>query len=274
MGEVWKAYDQQTGSLVALKVLHEHLTRGTDLIRFQREIRHLSIVPHENIIRIVDIAPEGAQPAYVMEYCPAGDLTTWSKQVTDPEARRIGFLQICRGVAALHRSSNRIVHRDLKPPNVLWGADGNLKVSDLGLSVSLEGDETRPTRSNWVSRGFSPPEQFRSMLEVTETGDVYSLGAILYYLYTGRDCSSTVVFEHDSIPEHVRPLLKIMLAENPKARFRNAASLTTILGQMLEKQNVYQLYNCPRCGGYGVDWIEIGQFAYECYDCGLRGSEP
>lgn len=272
MGEVWKAYDRDTGAVVALKKLRATLARPKDMTRFRREIRHLGNVKHPNVIRLAAVAPVGTDPAYAMEYCPDGDLVRWLRKPRSLEEKLTCFAQVFAGVAALHESPHQIVHRDLKPSNILLGVDGRFKVSDLGLSISLLDDETRPTTSNWVSPGFSPPEQYRDMRNVTQAGDVFSLGAVLFYLLSGKDAQYVDDLDSTSIPSALPVLLRKMLASEPGERFRSAKSLPGLIQDSLLHEDA-TVFPCPKCGSPALSWDSTARWVYKCHECGEFGWE-
>jgi len=277
MGVVWKAYDRETGSVVALKELHPHLVRNKDACRFLREIENLEAIHHPHVVRVIGQLSLESSMSYVMEYCPGGNLESWNSSARTTEEAWNCFLGICSGVAALHSHARRIIHRDLKPTNVLVGADGKFKISDLGLSVSLDGAQDRVTTSNWVSRGFSPPEQFEDMSAVIESGDVYSLGALLYWLLTKRDCASEPSFDDDHIGDRIRPLLACTLRRDPRIRPANAMAILKIAkwctASDSETRALVALESCGKCGGVALVKREHpGQATWNCLSCGSSGS--
>src|SRR5262249_18801540 len=107
MGQVWRAYDNATGAIVALKELRSDLARPKDMSRFLRETRHLKAIQHPNVIRLV--AANSREHAYAMEYCPSGNLERWVKVKRPSLDQRLeAFSQICAGVRALHENERRI----------------------------------------------------------------------------------------------------------------------------------------------------------------------
>lgn len=218
MGQVWLVYDPTTGAQFAAKQLHPHLVRPKDIARFQREIENLKALRHPNIVRFVEASDDPANPGYMMEYCPAGSLDSVVHETSADSVRATAlFLQIIAGLKCAHDAPGTILHRDIKPGNVLIGADGNAKLSDFGLSVVLDGEQRRVTTSNWVSPGFSPPEQYVDFVSVDQRADVYASGAVFYYLLTGTcyDPRSGLL----NVNEPFRRLLERMLAERPDDRY-------------------------------------------------------
>ena len=265
MGEIWRAYDSSTGAIVALKELHPHLVRQKDVFRFFREFEHLASVSHKNVIKIVSFNSDLKKPAYTMEYCPKGDLRVWLTKNRSQDEILSCFWQLCDGVGALHNNKNQIIHRDLKPQNILLGEDSNFKISDLGLSLSMDSSVTRVTTSNWISPGFSPPEQFKNMGTVDQTGDIYSLGAILYFMLTSQDCSDNIDLHNSAIPKDIRLILQWMLESDPKKRFRSVKPIKAAYNRV--GGSAY-IQICPQCGGAAISDISFESGgSITCLEC-------
>ena len=181
MGDIWLVTNTQTRLLYVAKYLKPELFREKDYIRFCREINALKSFNNENIIKIYDISLDIKQPGYIMEYCINGSLENMDKKNIDP----VNILrQLCNAVEEVHKRG--LIHRDIKPQNILFGADGNIRLSDFGLVVEMDENRNILTTSSWVSRGFSPPEQYINMAKVTNKADIFAIGAVYYYLLTGE----------------------------------------------------------------------------------------
>jgi len=189
MGEVWLVHDPSRYAQFAVKKLHSHLLRPKDVKRFEREINNLRLLEHSNIVRIIDFSKDLNAPGYMMEYCPGGSIESVLSETRNNLERAMEiYWQVADGLKFAHNAQGTIVHRDIKPGNILLGVDGNAKLSDFGLSVAMDSEDTRVTtsNSNWCSEYFSPPEQYRNFAGVDKRGDIYSLGATLYFLMTGN----------------------------------------------------------------------------------------
>jgi serine/threonine protein kinase len=217
MGQVWLAYDRTRGAQFAAKQLHPHLVRPKDLARLQWEIENLKALQHPNIVRLIEASDDPGRPGYLMEYCPGGSLETAVAETSVDTARAIQlFLQVLAGLKYAHNSPGTIVHRDIKPGNILIGADGNAKLSDFGLSVVLDGEQTRVTTSNWISPGFSPPEQYHDFAGVDQRGDIYAIGSVFHYLLMTRPYDPRVSLA--GVADPMKRLLELMLPERPEDR--------------------------------------------------------
>lgn len=187
MGRVYLGHHPILDVEVAIKVMR---AGSGSRNRFLTEARLAARVQHEHIVRILHAGDEGGFCYLILEYVPGRNL----KQLVHDrgplpwrEAADI-TLQAARGLAAAHRQG--IVHRDVKPSNLLQGADGRIKVADLGLARALIGDSTGGEESSFGdivgTPAYMAPEQAKDAHLVTPAADVYGLGASLYYLLTGE----------------------------------------------------------------------------------------
>lgn len=191
MGVVWLAHDERLDRRVALKFLPEVLfldpSSRDDL---KREARRSLELTHANIVRIYDFVEDSDNAAISMEYI---DGATLSHLRTEREARcfepdeLLGWTtDLLRALDYAHRDAG-FVHRDLKPSNLMVTTRGVLKVADFGISCGLQNTAARV--SAWNSSGgtlsYMSPQQLQGELAAI-TDDVYSVGATLYELLTGK----------------------------------------------------------------------------------------
>lgn len=175
---------------VALKVLLKDCVNQEFITRFKQERQVLAALDHPNIARILDGGdlPDGV-PYYVMEYVEGLPLDKYCDAQRLSLIQRIKtFQQVCLAVDYLHQNS--ILHRDLKPSNILVSSDGVIKLLDFGIAKVVGAVAwSNPDLTNVQSRPMTPtyasPEQI-SGAPLQRTSDIYSLGAILYTLLTGR----------------------------------------------------------------------------------------
>jgi hypothetical protein len=184
MGEVYRAEDIKLTQTVALKFLPEGLnTNAPALARFHREVRIARQVSHPNVCRVFDISEYQGQHFLTMEYVDGEDLASL--------LRRIGYLpadkavelsrQLCAGLSTAHQIG--VLHRDLKPGNIMVDGRGRAKITDFGLAGLAE-----EFQQDEISAGtplYMAPEQIAGK-EVTAKSDLYSLGLVLYELFTGK----------------------------------------------------------------------------------------
>jgi serine/threonine-protein kinase len=196
MGEVYRATDLRLNQTVALKFLPESTAGNFQrLERFHSEVRIARQVSHPNVCRVYDIGEAEGSIYLSMEYVDGEDLASL--------LRRIGRLpvgkateiarKLCAGLAAAHAKG--VLHRDLKPANIMIDGRGQVLIMDFGLAVIAEQVQGAEVRSG--TPAYMAPEQLAG-LEVTERSDIYSLGLVLYEIFTGQKAFKTA--ERSSLP--------------------------------------------------------------------------
>jgi serine/threonine protein kinase len=186
MASVYLAHDEELDRPVALKILADNLVGdATFRDRFEREARLAARLSHPNVVRVFDVGESDGRPFIVMEYVEGDTLADeLGRHGPLPPDRAVELaLQICSGLAAAHASG--LVHRDVKPRNLLLRPDGVLKIADFGIARAAE--STRLTEIGTIlgTAAYLAPEQAQG-LEATPAADLYSVGAVLYELLTGR----------------------------------------------------------------------------------------
>ena len=182
MASVHLAHDEELGRAVAVKLLPPHLAADAVFrARFVREARLAGRLSHPNIVRVYDAGETDGRPFIVMEYVPGGSLAE-AGQLEADHVVALG-VQACAGLQHAHDAG--LVHRDVKPANLLVRDDGVLKIVDFGIARAAE--STRHTQAGMLlgTAAYLAPEQIAGR-DATPAADVYSLGAVLYELLTGR----------------------------------------------------------------------------------------
>jgi serine/threonine-protein kinase len=182
MATVYLARDEELGRHVAVKVLPAQLADDEAFrARFVREARLAGRLSHPNIVRVYDAGESDARPYIVMEYVPGTSLAETGRLPAD-RVVELGR-QACAGLQHAHDAG--LVHRDVKPANLLLRDDGVLKIADFGIARAAE--STRHTEAGTLlgTAAYLAPEQIAGE-DATAATDVYSLGAVLYQLLTGR----------------------------------------------------------------------------------------
>jgi hypothetical protein len=180
MGEVYRADDLKLGQPVALKFLAGDVDRDpARLTQLHTEVRLARQVSHPNVCRVYDIDEVDGQTFLSMEYIDGEDLGSLLRRVGRfPEDRALEIArQICAGLAAAHERA--VVHRDLKPANVMLDGTGKVRITDFGLA-GASGEAIRAGTPAYMA-----PEQLAGG-EVTARSDIYSLGLVLYEIFTGQ----------------------------------------------------------------------------------------
>ncbi len=213
MGEVYRAEDLTLGQPVALKFLPEALSSdGAALARFHREVRVARQISHRNVCRVYDIGDAEGQQFLSMEYVRGEELSSVLKRfgrLPQDKATEIAR-QLCAGLAAAHEAG--VLHRDLKPSNVMIDEKGDVRVTDFGLAGLLE--EFGEGAALEGTPEYMSPEQLAGR-ELNERSDIYSLGLVLYELYTGRKAFTAGTLSEllrlrrtESMPEHPSSIVR------------------------------------------------------------------
>jgi len=180
MGEVYRADDLKLGQPVALKFLPESVDRDpARLTQLHTEVRMARQVSHPNVCRVYDAGEFEGHTFLSMEYVDGEDLSSLLRRIGRfPEDRAVELArQICAGLAAAHERG--VVHRDLKPANIMLDGSGRIRITDFGLA-GASGETIRAGTPAYMA-----PEQLAGG-EVTPRSDIYSLGLVLYEMFTGR----------------------------------------------------------------------------------------
>jgi len=207
MGEVYLAQHAMLRRLCAVKVVQpDRLGSRSALRRFQREVQATAQLSSPHIVEIYDygFSKDGLY-YYVMEYLPGANLQQLVDQHGPLSAGRVIYLmkQLCAALQEAHE--NNLIHRDIKPSNVIICQRGGLydsvKLLDFGLAreASEEDSETLTAADSIAGTpAYMSPEQAQGSDEIDARSDIYSLGAVAYFLLTGRP-----LFEHASVMKTV-----------------------------------------------------------------------
>src|SRR5690242_15376107 len=199
MGAVYlgERTDGEIQQKVAIKFLGAGNYRDFWHDRFLRERQLLASLNHPSIVKVLDAGhTQDGRPYLVMEYVEGIAIDVYAASMAVREQLEL-FLRVCAGVSHAHR--HLIIHRDLKPSNILVDGAGQPKLLDFGIAKLLDesGDQTQ-TVERLLTPSYASPEQLRGDPQTTAT-DVYSLGAVLYKLLTGRSPHESITGKPESI---------------------------------------------------------------------------
>jgi|HubBroStandDraft_6_1064221.scaffolds.fasta_scaffold00005_156 serine/threonine protein kinase len=249
MGEVFRARDERLGRDVALKLIRPASNENRDhLRRFELEARAAAALNHPNIVAIYDVGFDEGSPYIVCELLEGKTLRKRLAEGPLPVRLAVDYaLQITQGLIAAH--DRRIIHRDLKPENLFVTTDGRVKILDFGVAKLQSSPEesgrsveelTTVTKTGAVvgTVAYMSPEQLRAK-PVDHRSDIFSVGAILYEMLTGRRAfrgetevdTITAVLREDppesnleqaSVPVSFRQVVRHCLEKEPENRFQSA----------------------------------------------------
>jgi serine/threonine protein kinase len=292
MAEVWKAWDNQLGRYVAIKILHADLQNDPDFMkRFIREARAIASLHHPNIIKIHDFQisypPESETTfAYmVMDYVEgitlADYIRTTSSMGQFPSASNIVYLFSAISNAIDYAHQHGMIHRDIKPANILLdrrsildfsnitNLPGEPILTDFGI-VKLLNTSTVSLSGSWLGTPlYISPEQARGG-SGNELSDIYSMGVILYEICTGvrpftGETTYAIILQHIQTlpippaqinPNISPPLSNVILrslAKDPQQRFANASTMAEALAQAFGVPIPEGLYSSNKIADYSSD---------------------
>lgn len=257
MGVVYLARQTDLDRTVAVKmILSSRLASDDDLRRFLAESKAAGRLRHPNIVGIFEAGEIHGQHFFAMDYVSGTSLAAWgSSSGSTPEQAAECLASVARAVHYLHEQG--IIHRDLKPSNILLDDDGTPHVTDFGLAQVFT-EDGRMTQTGTIigTPSYMPPEQAAGRLsELSPRSDVYSLGAILYELLTGRP-----PFQHDNpldvlvdvlegepdrpmklnpgVPRELELICLKCLEKDPGNRYSSAKALAADLERFLRSEPV------------------------------------
>jgi len=257
MGVVYLAIQERTNQPVALKVLK---TRGPitdeDRARFIREVETSAQLDHPHIIRVIDHGEAPPFLYYVMEYVPGRSLNEWIRThglLPLPSVLRVA-VQVASALE--HARERNVVHRDIKPENIIVQGDGHAKLADFGLAknVATSGASglTRPGEG-LGTLPYMPPEQIDDALFADHRADVYSFGATIYHMLTGRPpfvgkaplefflkiregTPPPISDFRQDVPLILQQMITKSMAKDPAERYPTARDMHDIMVQFLKAE--------------------------------------
>src|SRR5579863_1956875 len=257
MGVVYKARQVNLNRIVALKmILAGQLAHDSDVKRFYAEAEAAARLDHPGIVPIFEIGQHDGQHYFSMVFVEGESLA--KKVIDGPMPPREAAEMVKKVAEAVEYAHQRgIIHRDLKPANVLLDGHGQPKVTDFGLAKQTQGDSgLTGTGQILGTPSYMPPEQAAGKTEeIGPTSDVYSLGAILYCLLTGRppfqaaspmDTLLQVLDQepvllrqlNPQVPRDLETIALKCLAKNPLGRYTTAQALADDLTAFAENRAI------------------------------------
>lgn len=264
MGVVYVARQQNPSRTVALKmILAGQLASLADIDRFYAESRAAAGLDHPHIVPVLEVGQHAGQHYYTMSYVAGESMA--QRLYSGPLPPREAALLLRDAALAVHYAHGRgVIHRDLKPANLLLDPERGVRVTDFGLA-KRQSDDTGVTRTGELlgTPTYMAPEQVSGHPDcVSPASDVYSLGATLYALITGRppfQAASLVdtlrqVVEHEpaaprqldaAIPRDIETIALKCLEKRPERRYATAKELADDLDRFLERRTISARPSAP-----------------------------
>lgn len=254
MGVVFEAMQQSLGRIVALKILWFAAVSDPEAIRrFQREASTVAKLHHTNIVPIFSVGTEGPINYYAMQFIEGQSLDRVAKRSSGPiEWSTVAEWGLQAAEALEHAHHRGIIHRDVKPSNLLLDPDGRIWLTDFGLAKRND-DVTLSMAGALLGtpRYMSPEQASASTRQVDHRSDIYSLGATLYELATGKPVFDSLT-PHGvisqvltaqptpanqvarDIPRDLSTILMKCLAKNAEERYSTAQDMANDLRALLD----------------------------------------
>jgi tetratricopeptide (TPR) repeat protein len=262
MGIVYKAHQPQAERLVALKQIRGDFLdalspteRSEAVARFRSEARAAAQLSHDNLVPVYDVGEVEGCPFYTMRFVEGHSLAAELQESPLPPQRAALCVEaVSRAVQ--HAHEHGLLHRDIKPRNILIDRTGRAYLTDFGLVKNLKGDgELTDTGRALGTLPYAPPEQVQDAARVEASGDVYSLGATLDALLTGRPpfqaagaaelldqlrtCDPVPPRQlNPAIPHDLETIALKCLEKVPGRRYASAGKLADDLGRFLKGEPI------------------------------------
>jgi serine/threonine protein kinase len=255
MAEVYRGFDRVLNRTVAIKVLLPQFARDASFVeRFRREAQAAARLNHPNIVGVYDTGQDDGTQFIVMEFIEGrtlGEFLATGRRPTPVQSAEIAQ-KISSALGAAHAQG--VIHRDIKPGNVMVTRDGTVKVMDFGIARVL-GPETAPQTSAVLgTASYLSPEQAQGS-PVDARTDIYSLGAVLYEMLTGRppftgDSPVAVAYKqvnerpatpsslNADVPARLDAVVMKALSKNPANRYQSAEEFSEDLDRVIQGQEV------------------------------------
>ncbi|HLY26537.1 MAG TPA: serine/threonine-protein kinase [Aggregatilineales bacterium] len=250
------ARQQPSGTMVVVKVLKSDLANQADFLeRFQREAQAAMTMNHPHMVKILDYKQQGETLYLVEEFLTGGSLLDRLNAKAGPLPPDQVVRTLDQLASVLDYAHERgIIHRDLKPENVLFDEQGNVYLSDLGITKVIDPNATRSrTDLQFGNPAYMAPEVWQAS-GTDWRSDIYALGIILFEMLTGKlpfaeAVAASVMFTHlmhvfskpislaeyrPDLPKAVDEVIAKAMAKNREDRYQSAGELATAFKQALQ----------------------------------------
>ncbi len=245
MATVYKARQLSLDRLVAIKVLPRKFSQNQQFVeRFYAEGKAAAKLNHPNIVQAIDVGKAGNYHYFVMEYVDGHtvfDDITEKGPYNETEALTV-IIQTAKALEHAHKAG--FIHRDVKPKNIMITQSGQAKLADMGLARAVSDREAAEAEQGkaYGTPYYISPEQIRGSVDIDFRADIYSLGATMYHMVTGRvpfegSNPSSVMHKHLKArltpPDHLNPelssgigeIIEVCMAKDPDKRYASTSDL-------------------------------------------------
>lgn len=222
-GTVYKCTRDGDSTKLAKKILEKELDEES-IKRFRREVEILAKLNHKNIVKVIDCQLDKPPYYYVMPEYRTSLEDELPNLFGDEERIQVIFSAILNAVEYAH--SKKVLHRDIKPMNVLMNDDKDVVVTDFGLGIIIDPKQSRltTTGAQWGTLYYLAPEAMSDFKNTSEQSDIYSLGKLLYELYTEHLTNPFISIERISSSQ-IAAIVQKCTHEKRDKRFQNMAEL-------------------------------------------------
>lgn len=256
MSAVYKASDPNLKRVVAIKMIHSHLSNDPDFVRrFEQEATAVAKLRHPGIFQVYDFNQDNGVYYMVLEFVPGETFQDLLKRL-NADGRRLPVTKateymadICEAVDYAHQRG--MIHRDIKPANLMLNVAGQAILMDFGIAKILGGQQHTATGAVVGTAMYMSPEQIRGERPDRRT-DIYSLGVTLFEMVSGRppfqaDSAITLMMMHindpvpdpkklnPDLPDDLTAVINKALAKDPNDRFQTAAEMAYALREALRR---------------------------------------
>lgn len=259
MSAVYKAQDPNLKRVVAVKMIHSHLSSDPGFVsRFEEEATSIAQLRHPNIVQVYDFNVEDEIYYMVMEFIPGETLQDHLKRLNDVDRRMpledvVNYMvNVCE--AADYAHDRGMIHRDIKPANVMLSVFEQAILMDFGIAKIIGGQQHTATGAVVGTALYMSPEQIKGQ-QIDRRSDIYSLGVTLFEMVSGRppfkaDSAMTLMMMHvndpvpnlqdlyPDVPAEMVAVINKALDKKPENRFQNAGEMATALNNLIGKPAV------------------------------------
>jgi len=245
MATVFKAKQISLDRVVAIKVLPKKFSENPEYVdRFYKEGKAAARLNHPNIVQAIDVGEAGGYHYFVMEYVEGHTLydeIASGKKFSEAEALDV-IIQIAKALEHAHRQG--LIHRDVKPKNIMITTDGVAKLADMGLARGASDSAAAQAEAGraFGTPYYISPEQIRGEMSIDFRADIYSLGATLYHVVTGKvpfEAPTPAAVMHKHLKEPLTPpdhintdlsaglgeVVEVMMAKDRGRRYTSTTDL-------------------------------------------------